>query len=241
MKFPGCSGSSMSRTSSRSFWPNVGLRNHAAGGTGGAITIGTGAAGTGGTGTAGALTIKQGASNVFATTTAGATTVSSLGTNQNLTLAPSGSGKVVAAAPLVGEQQPIIAAGATAAPTIAQSGSLILMGATGGEVVTLPVPTVGAWYDVVITVSNTSAANEIQTDSSSTFLLGEVQHCATTIACLDFWANGSTIQAIKMDGAHLGGLIGSHFHLKAISITQWEISGSNLGTATMTTAFTTTP
>ena len=99
----------------------------------------------------------------------------------------------------------------------------------------------GANYTFVVTVSNTSAYNEIQTDSASTFLLGSVSHAASGIAALDFWANGTTIQAIKMDGAHLGGLIGTKIVVNAISPTQWQIAGTNLGTATMTTAFTATP
>ena len=141
---------------------------------------------------------------------------------------------------------PVVVQGSTAvastlSPTCAaNSGQQILVGATGGEVVTLPTPAVGCNFDFVISVSNTSAANEIETGASQ-YLIGEVQHCATGIACLDFWADGSATQAIKMDGAHLGGLKGSHFHVVGISTTVWEIFGTNLGTATMTTAFTATP
>ena len=178
---------------------------------------------------------------MFSTTTAGATTVASQGTNQNLTLTPSGSGSVILSSPIVGGTQSTLAVGATRSLTAAQSGSLVLMGATTGEVITLPTAAQGLWYDIVITVTNTSNYNEIRTSSGSQFLLGEVAHSATGIAALTFWADGTTIQAIKMDGAHLGGLIGSHFHVKGISTTQWEISGTNLGTATMTTAFTATP
>ena len=140
--------------------------------------------------------------------------------------------------------QPMIAAAATLSPTCAQSGSLILMGATTGEVVTLPATSagnVGCWFEFVVTVSNTSNYNEIRTASSSNFLLGSVQHSATGIAALTFWADGSSIQAIKMDGAHLGGLIGSNFIVTEVSSTVWAISGTNEGTATMTTAFNATP
>lgn len=134
--------------------------------------------------------------------------------------------------------QPVIPVAATITLTAVQSGALVQMGATAGEVVTLPTPSPGLWYDFVITVTNTSNYNEIESGSASIFLLGDAQHCATGSACLDFWANGTSTEAIKMDGAHLGGLIGSHFHIQGISATQWEISGVNLGTATMTTAFT---
>jgi hypothetical protein len=140
--------------------------------------------------------------------------------------------------------QPMISAAATLAPTCAQSGSLILMGATTGEVVTLPAASagnLGCWFEFVVTVSNTSNSNEIRTASSSNFLLGAVQHSATGIAPLTFWADGSSIQAIKMDGAHLGGLIGSVFTVTEISATVWSITGTNEGTATMTTAFNATP
>ena len=140
--------------------------------------------------------------------------------------------------------QPVIAAAATLSPTCAQSGSLILMGQATGEVVTLPAASagnVGCWFEFVITTTNTSNYNEIRTNSSSNFLLGSVQHSATGIAALTFWADGSTIQAIKMDGAHLGGLIGSNFIVTEVSSTVWAISGTNEGTATMTTAFNATP
>ncbi len=131
--------------------------------------------------------------------------------------------------------------GDTTVLTAAQSGSVVLIGKTSGSVITLPVPVAGMTFDFVITVSNTTNSNEIKTDSSSTFLLGAVAHSATTIAPLMFWANGTSIQAIKMDGAHLGGLLGSYFHLVAVSGTVWSISGVNLGTSAMTTAFTATP
>lgn len=65
-----------------------------AGGTGGAMTLGSGAAGSGGTGTVGALTLKQGATTVLGATTAQAVTLVSGGTNQNVSISPSGSGKV---------------------------------------------------------------------------------------------------------------------------------------------------
>jgi hypothetical protein len=135
----------------------------------------------------------------------------------------------------------VIQAGATFTPSIAQSGAVILLGALTGSVITLPVPVLGTSYTFVVTVSNTSNYNEIETDSSATFLLGAVDHTATGIAPLAFWANGTSTQAIKMDGAHLGGLIGTKLVVNAISTTQWQIAGTNLGTATMTTAFTATP
>lgn len=140
-----------------------------------------------------------------------------------------------------GWTQPVIPTGATIAPTAAQSGSIISFGATGGSVVTLPAPVVGMWFDLVITVSNTSASNEIRTNAGSVFLLGAVEHSASGIAPLTFWADGTATQAIKMNGSTTGGLIGSKFKVTCVTATQWSISGTNLGTATMSTAFTATP
>ena len=135
----------------------------------------------------------------------------------------------------------VTAVGATLSPTCAaQSGQTILMGAATGEVVTLPTPAAGCWFKFIISVSNTSNYNEIQTGSSQ-YLLGNVQHCATGIACLDFWADGSSIRAIKMDGAHLGGLLGSDIRVEGIASTGWSMAGTNAGTAPMTTAFNATP
>ena len=133
------------------------------------------------------------------------------------------------------------AVAATLSPTCAaNSGQTIFIGATGGEVVTLPTPAAGCNFKFIITVSNTSAYNEIQTGTSQ-YLLGNVQHCATGIACLDFWADGSSTRALKMDGAHLGGLLGSVIRVEGTSATVWSIEGTNEGTATMTTTFTGTP
>lgn len=137
-----------------------------------------------------------------------------------------------------GATQCTVAVGATVALTQAQSGCLVLVGATTGEVVTLPTPAPGLWFDFLVTVTNTSNYNEIETGSASIFLLGDAQHCATGIACLDFWANGTSTEAIKMDGAHLGGLIGSHFHVVSNSATVWSISGVDDCTATCSTGFT---
>jgi hypothetical protein len=136
------------------------------------------------------------------------------------------------------------AVGATLSPTCAaQSGQVIFMGAATGEVVTLPAAgagTVGCYFDFIITVTDTSNYNEIQTVGSN-YLLGEVQACASGVSCLDFWADGSSIKALKMGQTTTGGFLGSHFRVIGISSTQWEIFGVELGSGTMVTAFTATP
>jgi hypothetical protein len=79
------------------FGAGAGGAGSTAGGTGGALALYSGAAGSGGTGTSGAISIKSGGAagtSVFATSTAGLTTVASAGTNQNLALQASGTGKV---------------------------------------------------------------------------------------------------------------------------------------------------
>lgn len=135
----------------------------------------------------------------------------------------------------------VIAPAATLSLTAASCGALVQMGATAGEVVTLPAPIVGCTYNFVITVTNTSASNEIRTDGSSHFLLGAVEHSATGIAPLMFWADGTSIQAFKANGSTTGGLIGSQLTVIGASATQWAITGTNECTATCTTAFTATP
>jgi hypothetical protein len=147
------------------------------------------------------------------------------------------------AANLVTSPAPVQAVGASLAVTAAMCGSQILVGATTGEAVTLPAASsslIGCTYDFIITVTDTSGYNEIQTTGSN-YLLGEVQECASGIACLDFWADGSSIKALKMGQTTTGGFLGSHFHVVGISSTQWEISGTELGSGTMVTAFTNTP
>lgn len=164
--------------------------------------------------------------------------VAPAGSNTTFTIRDSvGNSNVLTSPP------PISAVGTTLALTTAQCGQLVQMGDLAGEVVTLPNPAgfVGCSYDFVITISNTSNSNEIRTDGSSRFLLGAVEHSATGIAPLTFWADGTATQALKMDGAHLGGLIGSTFHVQAISSTQWEITGRNECTSVCTTGFTATP
>lgn len=139
--------------------------------------------------------------------------------------------------------QPVIAAAATLSPTCAQSGSMILFGQATGEVITLPAAsaaTVGCWLEFTIVASDTSNYNEIATTGSN-YLLGQVQECATGIACLDFWADGTSIKALKMGQTTTLGGIGSTFTITGITPTQWAITGTELCSGTCVTAFTTTP
>jgi len=133
-----------------------------------------------------------------------------------------------------------IPAAATLTLTAAQSGSTVLMGATTGEVITLPTPAAGVWYDVIVTVSNTSNSNEIQTGASQ-FLVGSAVEGASAAATSIFLADGSTIRALKCNGTTTGGLIGSEYRIQGISSTVWQITGTNIASGTIATPFTGTP
>lgn len=127
-------------------------------------------------------------------------------------------------------------AAATRTLTRKESGATCLFDLAAGVVYTLPAPVIGMEFEFLTTVSCTSNAHKIITDSSATFLLGEVfMYTTATASGAGFAFNGTTHVAVSSNGSTTGGLIGSKINLKAISSTQWLITGAMVGSGTIVT------
>lgn len=134
--------------------------------------------------------------------------------------------------------QPVISGVGAATRTLLprESGSLVLFDRAAGIVYTLPAPVVGMEFEFQTTVTITSNAAKVITNSASVFLLGVVNivlvAAATTLAAA---FNGTTHVAISSNGTTTGGVIGDRYKVTAISATQWAITGILSGSGTLAT------
>lgn len=116
----------------------------------------------------------------------------------------------------------------TVAPTANQSGALIHVNKTDGVTITLPAPSVGLTYDIVVTASTASGDTKIITDASTTFLVGTVLMFDTdtlTDPLSVATANGSTHVACTMSGTTTGGRLGTRLRFTCVSATLWAVEG----------------
>lgn len=151
-----------------------------------------------------------------------------------------GTNAVILNGPVVNKSANYVASGAaTVTLTAAQSGQTFLFDSAAGIVYTLPAPVVGLSYSFQATVTVTSNAHEVRTNTGTVFIEGTIAEFGTTIG--GFLANGSTHQAIKMTGTTLGGLIGTQFTLTCVSATEWMIAGVVMASGTVATPFNATP
>ncbi len=126
--------------------------------------------------------------------------------------------------------------GATRTLLPAESGASQLFDSASGIVYTLPPPIVGREFEFFVTTTITSNSAKIITDSATTFLLGEVlTYTTATASGAGFAFNGTTHVACTMNGTTTGGVIGTWIRVKAISATQWFISGLIVGSGTIAT------
>jgi hypothetical protein len=140
-----------------------------------------------------------------------------------------------------GHHREIIGDGvATRTLTAKESGALCLFDRAAGVVYTLPAPVIGMQFEFMTTVTITSNAAKVITNSASVFLLGDVQMIiagsATTLAAA---ANGTTHVAISSNGTTTGGVIGDRYRVTAISSTQWVIDGFVSGSGSLASPFAT--
>lgn len=122
-----------------------------------------------------------------------------------------------------------------------ESGALCLMDRAAGVVYTLPTPVIGMQFEFLVTVTVTSNAHKIITNSITTqFLLGEIfMYSTATASGAGFAANGTTIAALSANGSTTGGLIGERYIVTALSSTVWGIWGQSVGSGTLATPFAT--
>jgi hypothetical protein len=129
---------------------------------------------------------------------------------------------------------------ATRQLTAKESGAMCLMDSAAGVVYTLPTPSIGMFFDFMVSVTITSNAAKVITNLATEFLLGQVtlaNSAATTAE--SFLANGTTIRACSSNGSTTGGVAGDYYRVTAISATQWAISGLMSNTSTAATPFAT--
>ncbi len=125
-----------------------------------------------------------------------------------------------------------------------ESGSLVIMDASDQITVRLPAPVLGMTFEFLTTVSVTSSDTHkvITKTIASEFMVGGIGGFATDVAVGgdSFSANGTTHVAATSNGSTTGGIIGQRLMFRAISTTQWAVSGYIVGTTgTQATPFAT--
>jgi len=112
-----------------------------------------------------------------------------------------------------------------------QSGALIVFNSLTGNLVTLPTPVRGMWFEFINQIAATSVETKVITnDITAEFILGSViQGSATITQSMDvFTADGTSNHvsiSMNVHTAATGGAVGNHFIMTAISATQWYIKG----------------
>lgn len=124
--------------------------------------------------------------------------------------------------------------GATVTLTAAQSGQTFLFDRAAGIIYTLPPPFPGMTFDFIASVSVTSNAYTVVTNSGSVFVTGTIQIFGSTPNT--FVCNGTSHIKVTSDGATKGGLLGSWQRWTAVSSTLWNVSGLLAGSGTAATA-----
>ena len=114
-----------------------------------------------------------------------------------------------------------------------QSGALIIFASLTGNLVTLPTPIKGMWFEFINELARTSNETKITTKSITTeFLLGSIISASETVAeGMDvFTADGTSNHVdISMNGTTTGGQVGTRLVFTALSTTQWLVKGVNQG------------
>lgn len=129
---------------------------------------------------------------------------------------------------------------AAATLTRDDSDAVCLFNAAAGFTYTLPPAEVGLTFEFLVTVTVTSSAAKIVTNSTSEFIVGAfIQSTDGTYTTAAHAANGTTHRSWNGNGSTTGGLIGDWVRLTAISSTQWAIVGFGRATGTEATPFAT--
>lgn len=168
-------------------------------------------------------------------------TISS-GTNESIDIDAKGTGNVnVAMATTSGGmryKRSVLASSGNTTMTSAMSGSVMLF---DGAATDYALPAIGAgdvgmefWF--VTTVTSTDATI---TAGAADLLTGGVM-CMSTAAGVEndaFSPDVTDDLIITMNGTTQGGIIGSTWHLIAISATRWYVDGTTIGSGTLITPF----
>lgn len=122
--------------------------------------------------------------------------------------------------------------------TLAQSGSVVLWNSSTGILYTLPAPTPGLTYTLVVSLAATTGTHGIQTNNTSgTYFYGGIVMGAGSAGT--FSTNGTAATGIRMNGTTSGGSVGTVINLVATSTGAWSVSGQVIGSGVQATPFTT--
>ena len=128
--------------------------------------------------------------------------------------------------------------GATRVLVAADSGGVFLFDAATGVTYTLPVPVVGMMFKFYASVSVTSNAYIIVTDSATTFLGGAIQQIIDTSAVSEGQVGDDAADVtISMNGTTTGGLEGTLITVVATSLTTWVATGLVVSSGTLSTPY----
>ena len=132
----------------------------------------------------------------------------------------------------------VLASSGNTTMTSAMSGSIMLLDGAGTDYV---LPAIGAgdigmefWFVVTVT-----ATDQTITAGAADLLTGGVM-CMSTAAGVEndaFSPDVTDDLIITMNGTTQGGIIGSTWHLIAISATRWYCDGTTIGSGTIVTPF----
>jgi hypothetical protein len=126
--------------------------------------------------------------------------------------------------------------GATVTLTAGDSGKTYLFDRAAGIIYTLPAPFPGMTFDFVYTVTITSNAGTVVTNSASVFVVGVVHTAISGGATGSDWAcNGTSHIKVTSNGTTSGGILGGRLHFTAVSATVWQVDGLLIGSGTEVT------
>lgn len=151
------------------------------------------------------------------------------------------NGLITFAGGSVGNKGAVVDQTAAATLTAAQSGSTFLLDAAAGFTLNLPVPVVGIDYTFIVKTAVTSNAYKILSDASTTFLGGQLDVVVAAGTAKYFFADGTTIRSINLNGTTTGGVAAnnSRFTIRCVSSTMWVVDGLVEGSGTVATPFAT--
>lgn len=137
-----------------------------------------------------------------------------------------------------GLNRPVISGqGATVTLTQAQSGSLCLFDRAAGIVYTLPAPVAGTTFIFKASVSVTTNAYKVITNTGTVLLSGSLVNIKTDLTTLFSIGDNSANVAVSMNGTTTGGLVGTYLSFTCLSATQWLVEGANLASGSIATPF----
>ena len=150
------------------------------------------------------------------------------------------SGGIDASGGVLKHKRNVLASSGNTTMTSAMSGSVMLLDGAG---VDYTLPAIGAgdigmefWFAVTVTADGTF---QTITAGAADLLTGGVM-CMSTAAGVEndaFSPDVTDDLIITMNGTTQGGIIGSTWHLIAISATRWYCDGTTIGSGTLVTPF----